>query len=142
MSRRDPVPAPEPPAPEPRRKKVEAKDAKIFKPSNFASRKAEADANNAKLAERRLVSLGQSDYAQKNLRTGELEYFEVEIFADLDKPIDRWVKFPGPNSGLVPLQDYTVKDEVVRSALKRPFSRPQVSAFTGTQLDDDPPRKV
>ena len=144
MSRREPVPTVEEPTmQQPPRKKVEAREAKIFQPSSFASRKAQADADNAARKVRRLVSLGPSDFPQKNLRTGEVEYLEVEIFTDLDHPSDRWVKFPGPESGLVPLQDHLGnKDEVVRHALKRPLGRPQVSAHNETQLDGTPPRKL
>lgn len=64
--------------PQPPRKKVAPEDAKAFQPSSFASRKAEAEVNNAKLAERRLVSLGPSDYPQRNLRTGEIEYSRLK----------------------------------------------------------------
>ena len=144
MSRRESTPAPQPPAtptPEPK-KKPAAHESKIFRPSSFASRKAEAEADNAIRAERRLVSLGPSDYRQKNLRTGKDEYIEVELFTDLDHPIDRWIKFPGPNGGLVPLQDHVGNnDKVVRHPLKRPLGRPQVSAHNETQLDGPQPRK-
>ena len=119
---------------------LEPKDAKCFQPSSFASRKAQADENNAQLAHRRLVSLGPLDYPQKNLRTGEIEYLEVEIFTDLDHPADRWVEFPD-RPGLAPRQDYQGgKDEVTRSTLKRPLGRPQVSAHNEPQLDGPQPR--
>ena len=122
MSMRKPTPTvEESPSPEPPRRKLEAKDAKIFQPSSFASRKARADADNAARAERRLVSLGVADFPQKNLKTGEMEAIEVEMFTDLDHPVDRWVQFPGPH-GLVPLQDYVGgKDDVVRHMLNVPW---------------------
>ena len=59
--------------PEPRRQKVAPKDAEFFQPSSFASREAQADAHNAKLKVRRLVSPGPADFLQRNLKTGKLK---------------------------------------------------------------------
>lgn len=121
---------------------VEPRDARCFQPSSFATRKAQADADKATLARRRLVSLGESTFPQRNLNTGELEAFDVELYADLDHPINRYVKFPG-QTGLTPLQhDAAAAEQVTRHTLKRPLGRPQVSAYTDTQLDDEPRRQA
>lgn len=122
--------------------KIKAKDARCFQPSSFASRKAEADEDNATRKERRLVSLGPSVFPQKNLKTGELEAFDVELFTDLDHPGNRFVRFPN-QPGLLPLQgDSSVRDEVARTTLQRPLGRPQSSAYVETQLDEPRPREV
>lgn len=44
----------------------------------FAERKAQADADAAQLAKRRLVSLGESEFTQRNQRTGEVEVISAE----------------------------------------------------------------
>lgn len=112
------VPTEEPVVAKPKHKKP-AREAKMFQPSTFASRKAEAGEVKQ---DRRLVSLGKSDFNQRNQKTGVIESFEVELFMDLDHPTDRWAAFPN-HPGLVPLHDNgNGRDEVTRytGTLRKP----------------------
>jgi hypothetical protein len=100
MSRRKPAPMPEPePAAaavdSPRRGKPPARESRIFQPSTFASRKAEADARNAILSRQRLASLGPTEYTQRNTRNGKIEVLEAELFVDVDHPTKRYVTIQG-----------------------------------------------
>lgn len=99
MFRRESTPPPPAPAaPAPRREKRPAHESKIFTEGRtFAERKADADANNAQHSGRRLVSLGSTEFAQRNTRTGETEYLDAEMFMDLDKPMERFVQIAGVN---------------------------------------------
>ena len=63
----------------------------MFQPSTFASRKPQAEANEAVLNQRRLASLGPSTFTQRNRKTGMDESFEVELYVDMDHPIERFV---------------------------------------------------
>lgn len=109
--------------PEPRVKKP-AHEADAFRPSSFASRKAKAERANDLRKQKRIVSLGHTTYTQKNMRTGELEHLEAELFCNLDKPIERWVSIPG-QPGLHPMQDNgSGHDDVTRTRLSRPLGRP------------------
>ena len=104
--------------PKPKHRKP-AREVMVFQPSTFAIRKAEAGEVKQ---ERRLVSLGKTDYNQRNQKTGAIESFEVEVFFDIDHPVDRWVSFPN-QQGLVPLHDHgTGRDEVTRytGTLRKP----------------------
>jgi hypothetical protein len=100
----------EPPAPV--RQKVAARDARIFtQGSTFAERKAQAEANRATLAERRLVSLGQSEFAQRDQRTGKIEFIPSELFCDVDHPMKRYVTIDGL-PGLIALNSDDSREQV------------------------------
>lgn len=99
MFRRE-APAPSPEVLEEARETVRtqrapAAEPKAFQPSSFASRKAEAEAREAQRSQRRLVSLGATEFAQRNQRTGEVEYLAAELFMNLDKPMERFVSIDG-----------------------------------------------
>ena len=94
-----PVAVPRPPAAE----------SKIFQPSTFASRKAEA----AGPAPRRLVSLGfQPHYLDDPSRgaKGRPQRVDVELLYDADHPSQRYYR-QDPNGVLEPLQDVHGKQE-------------------------------
>ena len=74
---------------------------RCMRPSSFASRRAEAAAREAERAHPRLVSLGKSDYWQRD-RKGNDTYTEVELFMDVDHPTKRYVQLPG-YTGFTPL---------------------------------------
>ena len=106
----------------PRPPKKPAHEAKFFQPSSFASRKLEAEANIAKRAERRLASMGPTTFTQRNLKTGLDESFEVELYVDIDHPIERFVEFPWQPGHYMPLQDNsTITEQVTNYKLDRPL---------------------
>jgi len=129
------------PDPEPRREKVAAKDAKIFAPSSFASRRADAERNNAARSRRRLVSLGKSEFTQRDTRTSELEVIPVELFYDLDHPRERYAQFPG-QQGLTPLQDDSGLRDAVVPLPGRVSRRCGPSAMSPEAQPDPPPRPI
>jgi hypothetical protein len=81
-------------------------EAECFKPSSFASRKAEADARREALAEPRLVSLGPTEFAQRDRRTNEVEYIPAELYMDVDRPMHRYIRLDG-RPGMHALHDET-----------------------------------
>lgn len=83
-----------------------AYQAECFQPSSFASRKAEADARRATLAEPRLVSLGPTEFAQRDRRTNEVEYIPAELYMDVDRPMHRFIRLDG-RPGMHALHDVT-----------------------------------
>lgn len=88
-----PVSAP----PAPRRERRPAHESRIFTEGRtFAERKATAQATGTDTG-RRLVSLGSTEFAQRNQRTGLTEYLDAELFMDLDKPMERFVQIAGVN---------------------------------------------
>lgn len=96
--------------PQPRRGNVPAAESKIFTQGRtFAERKAQAEANRATLSQRRLVSLGQTEFPNRNRRTGQVEYLPAELFYDLDHPSKRYVRIDG-DTVLHPLFDVNPKD--------------------------------
>ena len=68
---------------------------RCFQPSSFASRKAQADEHNRARSQRRLVALGETEYTQRDLRTGEIEVVPARLYFDRDRPRDRWVEIDG-----------------------------------------------
>lgn len=147
MFRRDSVTqetAPVPVEQTPRRTvKVEPKESAVFnRGATFAERKAEADARNAERARRRLVSLGATEFTQRNTRTGEVEFVDATLYADLDHPTNRFVEIDGV-PGLHPLnggdqrRDETTKLPSVR--LRR-FN--QSNALTDVAAQPDSARRV
>ena len=80
---------------EPANRLNEARLPRCFQPSSFASRKAQADEHNRDLSKRRLVSLGETEYTQRNLRTGEIDVAPARLYFDRDHPRDRWVEING-----------------------------------------------
>lgn len=55
-------------------------------PPLFASRKPQAAAANEELSKRRLVSLGETEFTQRNLPTGEIDVLPAKLFHDFDHP--------------------------------------------------------
>lgn len=43
----------------------------------------------------RIVSLGETEFTQRNQRTGEMEYLPARLVMDLDKPMERWLEIDG-----------------------------------------------
>lgn len=91
------------PAPAPVSEKVPTHRARIFQPSSFASRKAQAEANNAERAVPRLVSLGPTERWMRD-RNNQQIMVEGELFCDVDNPMRTWVKLEG-YTNLEPLFD-------------------------------------
>jgi hypothetical protein len=83
-----------------------AREAKVFQPSSFASRSADAGQRRAERAERRLASLGPTEFPQRDTRTGEVHFLDAELFMDIDKPMQRFVQIDGM-PGLHALHDDT-----------------------------------
>jgi hypothetical protein len=129
----------ETPAPQPRQK-VQPKDAKAFRPSSFATRRAQADKANRQRAVPRIASLGKSDHMQRN-RQGGVDVLEVEQFYDIDHPARRFVAFPGYR--MTPTSEDRRDDEVtpLGTVRGRRLHRPETSAFE-PPLPDQPPRPV
>lgn len=120
--------------------KKPAAEARAFQPSTFASRRAAAT---HKDTGRRLVSMGQSQFTQRNTSTGEIELIDVELYYDRDRPRNRFARFPG-YTNLVPLQDDSRPAEQPQSlgTLKNGrLGRPNVSAYPDSP-PDLPPRAV
>lgn len=90
--------------------KGEPHEAEFFKPSSFASRKAKSVDRSAQ--PERIVSLGLTEFGQRDPRTNELKYLEAEIFCNLDKPMERWVEISGV-AGRYPLHTVTGKEDAV-----------------------------
>lgn len=138
-SGRDEQPEPTPPS----REKPPAHESRCFQPSNFANRKAAADAANATRSTERLASLGQSEYTQRD-RQGNVHILPAEVFFDVDHPHRRFVKLEA-YPDLIPMQD---KDAVTEQVTTLPplrsgkLSRPAVSGFSQDFREDPPPRPV
>ena len=135
------APAPQT-APRPRREKVSAKDARIFNEGRtFAERKAQADAARAVLSQRRLASLGPTEFQQRNQRTGNVEYLPAELFYDVDRPNDRFVAIEGV-PGMHALNSVDGRHDDVTRLPGRVTRRPGPSGLTPSAMPDPPPRPV
>lgn len=91
----------------------------------FDERKAATVAPNT---QPRLVSLGPSEYVQRN-KSGDLEVLNVELFCDVDRRTDFYVRLPG-ESQLIRLADSDQRRDAVTvlaplPAGQRRFSRPE-----------------
>lgn len=82
-------------APSTPRARVAPHEARAFRPSTFAERKAQAEANLRELAQPRLVSLGPTEFHQRNQRNGSTEVLGAELFADVDHPMKRYICIDG-----------------------------------------------
>lgn len=111
------------------------------RPSSFATRKAQADAANEALSKRRLVSLGESEYTQRNLRTGEIDVLAARLYFDRDHPSQRWAEIDGVQ-GRIPLHTSDALETVTKlPPLKNGMPRGP-SAQTDPSVADPPPRPV
>ena len=84
---------------------------------------------------------GVGDWPQRQ-PGGEIEVLEVEVFYNIDKPMERYVRFPG--GPLTALQDNSAPAEqtIKLAPVKgRRLSRPKSSAFPDP-LPEPPPRPV
>lgn len=81
----------------------EARDARVFEPSSFASRRAERAARGEDRRDPRLVSLGRTEYRLMGSTGQPNRIAEVEMLFDADSPNDFYVRHPG-TSWLEPIQ--------------------------------------
>lgn len=118
-----------------------AHEAAIFTQGRtFAERKAQADANNAAQAVPRLASIGDTEFTQRDRRTGDITTVPAKLFMDVDHPRKRYVSIDG-QPGLHPLfNDDQRKDETTK--VGRVTRRPGPSGLTPAALPDSPPRPV
>lgn len=116
------------------------REARAFQPSSFATRRAAAERAEAERNAVRLVSLGESEFSQRDQRTGEIEIYPVEILFDVDHPVDRYAAFPGHE--LMTLNPGGVPDDVTPlPPLRQGFGRPQTSAYPAA-LPEAPPVRI
>ncbi len=111
-------------------------EARCMKPSTFATRKEQTAP-----VGKRLVSLGKSDRLHR-VKGGDVRVVEMELFANLDRMVERFVKFPG--QPLVALQDNSEPADRVTSlppSRNRRISRPNTSAYLES-LPEPAPRPV
>lgn len=130
----------EQPAAAPAKTRRPTREARCFEPSSFASRKAEADAANAARSEPRLVSLGESDYVQRNRRTGQPEVITVKLYVDVDHPMNRYAEVPG-HPALVPIHSTEpggTQTVPLGRVDGRRLSRPESSAYLPSPPDPEP----
>jgi hypothetical protein len=128
----DPTPA--------RREKPPARESKVFAPSSFAARKAEAEARAAIRAQPRLVYMGTSEYTMRN-RNGGIEIVEgVRLYFDADHPRKRYADIPG--YGMTPMQDESgvTDSSTPLPPLRGGFGRPR--SLRDPSPADPPPRPV
>lgn len=129
--------APAEPVTAPVRERRRAHESKIFQPSTFASRKADAPPPQG----RRLVSLGQTECTRR-LTGGEIEVIAVELFMDLDHPMEKYVRLPGQR--LMALHDTSGPTEKVTklgTIKDRRASRPITDTFPAAG-PQPPPRPI
>ena len=120
---------------------AEAELPRWQRPSSFATRKAQADANNAELSQRRVVSLGQVEYTQRNFKTGEIDVLPARMYYDRDHPKVRWVELVG-TPGRHVLDSGGEPEKVTKlPPLKNGMPRGP-SPLTEPPVDDPPPRPV
>ena len=85
----------------PVRPKVDAKDAAIFQPSSFASRKAEAQARGDGTAPL-LVFMGVSEQTVTTNTRGDVRVVEVALYHEKQHPARRWFRML-PHGQLTPM---------------------------------------
>lgn len=116
--------------------KKAAHEAECFKPSSFASRAAAT----TRTATPRIVSLGRTEFTQRNVRTGQVESVPAELFCDYDRPMNRWVEIDGV-AGRHPLNAVEGKEDTV-TQLGRVSTRRGPSQLTEPALPESPARPI
>lgn len=111
------------------------------RPSTFASRKPQADAANEALSRRRVVSLGEVEYTQRNLKTGEIDVLPAKMYFDRDRPRDRWVEIAGAPGQYV-LDSSDARETVTKLPPLKNGMPKGPSAFTDPSIAEPPPRPV
>ena len=125
-----------------RRERKPMSEAEAFKPSTFASRKAQPERNLTALARQRVVSLGGTEFSQRNQRTGDVEFLDAELFMDLDKPMRRYVEIDGV-PGRISLQgDDHPTDQETRLPGTVKLRGRGASGLSLPSQPDPPPRAV
>ena len=87
-----------------------------------------------------MASLGETEFAQRNTRTGETEYLAAGLFYDVDKPIERFVQIDGM-PGMHPLHSVSGKEDTVTTIPGKIRTRGP-SQLTTPALPDPPARPV
>jgi len=114
----------------------------MFTASSFASRKAEADRAEAARAVPRLASLGQTEFRQRT-KDGDVEVLAAELFVDVDRPMERFLRFDPRGQLIAMFQTSGNGDRVtdLGPVPGRRLSRPDSSAHLPAPADP-PPRPV
>lgn len=85
------------------------READCFKPSTFASRKAEAEERRAGIDERELVYMGRTGTLLMKDRRNKDVYVEGELFYERRHPNKRWFRLDG-DTQLQPMFEETRRD--------------------------------